>query len=256
MVDYYKVLGVNKNASTDDIKKAYKKLARKWHPDKNPNNSDEATKRFKEVSEAYQVLVDDNKRRVYDHGGTEDLKRGSGGGNRRKDSNNNGFDFPRPSDFDYPETGSRNYNFTFEFTDDFAEPKSRRSSKRHNQNNTDFPRFTFKSPEDVFKEFFGANDPFADLFRIDPFMDLMDPFGRSRQSRISHHHNAPFHDHVFGHHHQRSLFDELDDINTLLSGFMGLSGFRSRTRSRPSRAQPRSRSSHPTASSSSYRRRH
>ena len=90
MVDYYKVLGVNKNASTDDIKKAYKKLARKWHPDKNPNNSDEATKRFKEVSEAYQVLVDDNKRRVYDHGGMEDLKRGSGAGNRRKDSNKNG----------------------------------------------------------------------------------------------------------------------------------------------------------------------
>lgn len=64
--DYYEVLGLTKNASLDDIKKAYKKLAIKWHPDKNPNNKDEATEKFREIAEAYEVLTDENKRKAYD----------------------------------------------------------------------------------------------------------------------------------------------------------------------------------------------
>lgn len=56
--DYYKVLGVAKNATSEDIKKAYKKNALRWHPDKNPNNKEEATSKFKEVCEAYEVLSD------------------------------------------------------------------------------------------------------------------------------------------------------------------------------------------------------
>ena len=58
MVDYYKVLEVNKNSTTADIKKAYRKLALKWHPDKNPDNQDEANRKFKEISEAYEILSD------------------------------------------------------------------------------------------------------------------------------------------------------------------------------------------------------
>lgn len=58
MVDYYRVLEVSKYASTADIKKAYRKLALKWHPDKNPDNEEEANRKFKEISEAYEVLVD------------------------------------------------------------------------------------------------------------------------------------------------------------------------------------------------------
>jgi len=58
MVDYYDVLKVPKTANTDDIKRAYRKLALKWHPDKNPEKQDEATKKFKEISEAYEVLSD------------------------------------------------------------------------------------------------------------------------------------------------------------------------------------------------------
>lgn len=63
---YYAVLGVPVNATGDEIKLAYKRLARQWHPDKNPNNSD-ATARFQEIAAAYAVLGDVEKRIAYDH---------------------------------------------------------------------------------------------------------------------------------------------------------------------------------------------
>ncbi|XP_059712928.1 dnaJ homolog subfamily B member 8 [Haemorhous mexicanus] len=66
MVDYYKVLGLQKNASQDAIKKSYHKLALKWHPDKNPKNKEEAEKKFKEIVEAYETLSDPQKRLFYD----------------------------------------------------------------------------------------------------------------------------------------------------------------------------------------------
>ncbi|CAA7397453.1 unnamed protein product [Spirodela intermedia] len=73
-VDYYRILQVDKNAKDDDLKKAYRKLAMKWHPDKNPNNKKEAEAKFKQISEAYDVLSDPQKRVVYDQYGEEGLK--------------------------------------------------------------------------------------------------------------------------------------------------------------------------------------
>lgn len=73
-VDYYKILQVERNAKDDDLKKAYRKLAMKWHPDKNPNNKKEAEAKFKQISEAYDVLSDPQKRAVYDQYGEEGLK--------------------------------------------------------------------------------------------------------------------------------------------------------------------------------------
>ncbi|XP_005184676.1 dnaJ protein homolog 1 [Musca domestica] len=72
--DFYKILGINKGASDDEIKKAYRKLALKYHPDK--NKSPQAEERFKEIAEAYEVLSDKKKRDIYDQYGEEGLKGG------------------------------------------------------------------------------------------------------------------------------------------------------------------------------------
>ncbi|XP_025237036.1 dnaJ homolog subfamily B member 6 isoform X2 [Theropithecus gelada] len=132
MVDYYEVLGVQRHASPEDIKKAYRKLALKWHPDKNPENKEEAERKFKQVAEAYEVLSDAKKRDIYDKYGKEGLNGGGGGG----------------SHFDSP----------FEFG------------------------FTFRNPDDVFREFFGGRDPFSFEFFEDPFEDF---FGNRRGPRGS-----------------------------------------------------------------------
>lgn len=71
MSDYYKLLDIDKNASESDIKKAYRKLAMKFHPDRNPNNKEEAEKKFKQIGSAYSVLSDSNKRKQYDMFGAE-----------------------------------------------------------------------------------------------------------------------------------------------------------------------------------------
>lgn len=67
--DYYEVLGVSKTATDEELKKAYRKLAKKYHPDANPDNKEEAEKKFKEVNEAYEVLSDKQKRNMYDQFG-------------------------------------------------------------------------------------------------------------------------------------------------------------------------------------------
>ena len=69
-IDYYSVLGVPKTASEDDIKKAYRKLARKHHPDLNPNDP-EAHKKFQQINEANEVLTDPEKRKKYDQYGKD-----------------------------------------------------------------------------------------------------------------------------------------------------------------------------------------
>jgi DnaJ family protein B protein 4 len=72
--DYYKILGVGKDASEEEIKKAYRKGALKWHPDKNPNNQQLAKEKFTEIGEAYEVLRDKQKRAIFDQYGEEGLK--------------------------------------------------------------------------------------------------------------------------------------------------------------------------------------
>ncbi len=78
--DYYEVLGVDKNASEADLKKAYRKLAMKYHPDRNPDDKEGAEKKFKEVNEAYEVLSDKDKRAAYDQFGHNAFNQNGGFG--------------------------------------------------------------------------------------------------------------------------------------------------------------------------------
>ena len=77
--DFYEILGVSKSASKEEIKKAYRKLAIKYHPDKNPDDK-QAEESFKEAAEAYEILSDPNKRARYDQFGHQGMGGGFGGG--------------------------------------------------------------------------------------------------------------------------------------------------------------------------------
>ncbi|XP_050378824.1 uncharacterized protein LOC126796103 [Argentina anserina] len=100
-VDYYNILKVNRNASEDDLKKAYKRLAMIWHPDKNPaGKRPEAESKFKQISEAYDVLSDPTKRQIYDLYGEEALKSGQ---------------FPPPSTSHYYHHRTNNNTTSFQF---------------------------------------------------------------------------------------------------------------------------------------------
>ncbi|XP_042148671.1 dnaJ homolog subfamily B member 8-like [Ixodes scapularis] len=117
--DYYRVLEVPRDATTEDIRKAYRRLALKWHPDKNPDNKEVAEARFKEISEAYEVLSDETKRRQYDVYGS--------GSFEKEFQSDGGTGVPRFHEGSYC--------------------------------------FTFRDPEELFREFFGSSDPFQELLR-------------------------------------------------------------------------------------------
>ena len=103
--DYYEVLGVNKNATDEELKKAYRKLAKKYHPDANPDNKKEAEAKFKEINEAYEVLSDSQKRRMYDQFGTADPSAADFGG----------------SGGPFGGQGGWNYSYTTSGFDDFGD---------------------------------------------------------------------------------------------------------------------------------------
>ncbi|XP_025199083.1 dnaJ homolog subfamily B member 6-like isoform X2 [Melanaphis sacchari] len=149
--DYYSVLEVTPNASLSDIKKSYRRLALKWHPDKNPENQEQANRMFKEISEAYEVLSDDKKRKIYNQYGKDGLINGGSGNGGRRRSN------------------QRNPGFFDPFGQDFG---------------PGFFSFSFRDPEDVFKEFFNTSDVTDLLFPGQRFSNghqeissMMNPFG-------------------------------------------------------------------------------
>ena len=124
--DYYDILGVSKSASAEEIKKAYRKQALEWHPDRHKDDKEPAEKRFKEINEAYQVLSDTNKRSQYDQFGSAGPQGFPGGGN--------------------PFAGGQNGPFTYTYTQGGENP---------------FGNMDFGDPFDIFESFFGGSSPFG-----------------------------------------------------------------------------------------------
>lgn len=148
-IDFYEVLELTREASQSEIKKAYRKLALRWHPDKNPDNKDEAEKQFKSISQAYEVLSDEKRRRIYDQYGIEGIlgEGQSNGGFNGFGGFNGGMD---PFDL-LQGFGMGSMGFGFNLNNLF--------------NNV------FRDPNDVFREFFNTtNDDFGtDLFAASGF---------------------------------------------------------------------------------------
>ncbi|OGM09849.1 hypothetical protein A2W13_01550 [Candidatus Woesebacteria bacterium RBG_16_36_11] len=132
--DYYDILGVSKNATADEIKKAYRKQALEWHPDRHKDDKETAEKRFKEVNEAYQVLSDPQKKSAYDQFGHEAFAPGGGfrGGGA-------------PGQGPFAQTG-RYGPFTYTYTTTGG--------------GSPFEGFDFGDPFDIFEQFFGGS-PFG-----------------------------------------------------------------------------------------------
>ncbi|KAJ3015102.1 hypothetical protein HKX48_004786 [Thoreauomyces humboldtii] len=143
--DYYAILGVAKTADDDALKKAYRKGALKWHPDRNPDNKELADKKFKELSEAFEVLSDKNKRAIYDQFGEAGLKGAAGGGGAPPPGAAGGF----PGGFNFPGAGGPGGAQTFSF------------------NMGGMPGgaggFRPSSAESIFKQFFGGSNPFESM---------------------------------------------------------------------------------------------
>jgi len=135
--DYYNILGVERSASQDEIKKKYRKLAAKYHPDRNPDDPT-AEKKFKELGEAYEVLKDPEKRKLYDQVGS-DWKRYQQSGGRAND-----FNWDRYSD------AGRQYRTNINFEDIFG--------RRQGQSGTGGTGNSFSS---FFETIFGGGDPFG-----------------------------------------------------------------------------------------------
>jgi len=135
MTDYYSLLQVKHDVTEEDLKKAYKTLAKLWHPDKNPNNQKEATRKFKEISEAYQVLSDPIRRRDYD--------------NNLRYKEKEGPTYPRDETCNNNRRSSRFRS-------------SRRTQPQQQQFRNAASYHDFINADDLFRSFFG-NDPFFNL---------------------------------------------------------------------------------------------
>lgn len=129
--DFYEVLGVAKNASADEIKKAYRKLALQYHPDR--NKSKDAADKFKEIGEAYQVLSDPQKKQTYDQFGHAAFEQGGPGAGGPFGGFGGG---QGPFTYTYYSTGGQGQNINFDFGD-------------------------FSDPFEIFEQFFGGASPFG-----------------------------------------------------------------------------------------------
>jgi curved DNA-binding protein CbpA len=159
--DYYATLGVSQDADQDAIKKAYKKLALKWHPDKNPDNVKVAEEKFKEIGEAYSVLSDPEKRKKYDKYGTTDFDE-EPEYERTDDDNSNDQETQEQFKNIFEKFGFKSSNFGTGTGTGTGQSKntgtgSYKTTSTSTNGNTTYHRqtFTFDRAEQLFKDVFG-----------------------------------------------------------------------------------------------------
>ncbi|XP_040383030.1 dnaJ homolog subfamily B member 1-like isoform X2 [Oryza brachyantha] len=107
-MDYYDILDVDRSATDDDLRRAYRRLAMRWHPDKNPNAKMEAEAKFKDITEAYSVLIDGGKRALYDQYGEEGLRAGGAPPTHHGGADDTFAEFFGSTPFTYCSTGAGN----------------------------------------------------------------------------------------------------------------------------------------------------
>ena len=139
--DYYDILGVSKSASAEEIKKAYRKQALEWHPDRHKEDKEAAERRFKEINEAYQILSDTQKRSAYDQFGHNAFSPGGMPG---------GFGGAGP----FGQQTGRYGPFTYTY------------STRGGNGGSPFSGFDFGDPFDIFEQFFGGGNPFRQARQV------------------------------------------------------------------------------------------
>jgi DnaJ family protein B protein 4 len=144
--DLYKRLGVEKTASDEDIKKAYKKAALKWHPDRNAHQKELATENFKKISEAYEILSDEKKKRIYDQCGMKGFTEGFEGADMPEMFNFGGGDMPNHQ--------FRHQFKQFNFGQNFPFGNGSQGQKQGQKNHF---TFNFSNPNDIFTTFFSSN---------------------------------------------------------------------------------------------------
>ncbi|KAK6912107.1 Chaperone DnaJ, C-terminal [Dillenia turbinata] len=132
-MDYYKILRVSKNATDEELKKSYKRLAMKWHPDKNLTNKSEAEAKFKQISQAYDVLSNPKKRSTYDQNGEEGLK-GNPSPAESSTSTSEGVPFAKAST-----TASKGFSSNPRSAEDISEEFFRPNTFRSTKAETDRP---------------------------------------------------------------------------------------------------------------------
>ncbi|XP_034476933.1 dnaJ homolog subfamily B member 6 isoform X2 [Drosophila innubila] len=164
MVDYYKVLDVARTATDGEVKKAYRKLALKWHPDKNPDNLEEANKRFRELSEAYEVLSDARKRRIYDARAT--LHKSSASSSANSSSSSGYYSRYRSggSASNSSSSASRDYDYDYYYPSYGTGTGTGSGSRRGNR----YQAFTFRNLFEgtPFHKLFGKKTHFVEVIVI------------------------------------------------------------------------------------------
>lgn len=228
--DYYEILGVPRTATEEDIRKGYRRQALRWHPDKNPDNKEQAEERFKLVSEAYEVLSNKDKRQIYDRYGKEGLSARTANEGSEFAANFDTFSshvFRNPEEVFREFFGSSSiddiFNIMFQSFGGFhdftnVENTSRRSNRRQN---TDFFR-TDAFSDDPFSSFAFDNRYAEDFYGNEYSFSPRTPRNRRQRDRRQNRDSERQPQNNFPHLYDPFNFTSFDDFDRMFDQFVDM----------------------------------